>query len=110
MIKTKEEVNLTYLAGPFELEHNMDWGEVERNDETRQAVLDLGNPRTAYVYSDMVDQKPHPELRKMACKDPWFAYLYARNVDGKPLKETKEAVSKDEEIKRYYVSWEKEFQ
>ena len=77
-----------------------------RSDETRQAIVDLGDPRLAFYYSDEVDRYPRKDLREVACKSPRYAYHYAKYVDYNPRKETREAVSGDDYYSREYKYWE----
>ena len=83
MIKTKEEINLRYLADPGELRSCIRNGDVEKNDETRQAVVDLGDAEAAFWYAFEVHNGTGGGLAQVINKDGFWA-LYARLHIGDP--------------------------
>ena len=92
MIKTREEVNLLFIEGGIDaIMLGLYRRTIDRNPETRQAIVELGVPYLAFRWSQAYDRYPRKDLRQVACQDPWHAYLYARCVDRKPRPETREA-------------------
>ena len=101
-ISTKEEVNLAYIQGKFNLLFKISHRKVEQNDETRQAVVDLGDPQIAYYYALCIDKRPTYATREVCLEDPDWTYYYALHVDKGPRPSTKKAVRKSKYRKNLY--------
>ena len=106
MIRTKEELNLRYLEDPEKLYEDLRKRRVARNEEITQAVIDLGDPFLAFSYSYEVFLRSDPELRAVACQDPWQAYCYARYIDRRPRDDTREAAGRSYHGYFSYDNWE----
>ena len=91
-ITTREEIILLHLDSPETLEDALCKQLVKRSPEVRQAIVDVGSPRSAYLYSVICDRYPRKDLREVACRDPQWAYCYAWYADRKPRDETRDAV------------------
>ena len=65
----------------------------------------LETPNAAYHYASVIDEEPHEETRKAACKKPQYAYEYAYSVDKGPRDDTREAVSKSPTFSYKYALW-----
>ena len=72
-IKTREEVILLYLEDRAKVLHSIMNGKLCANDETRQAVIDLGDPRIAFEYAYYVATEPSDDLREVCCGAPGSA-------------------------------------
>ena len=111
MIRTKEDVNLLYIrdsSGTLLRRYMLDYL-VVKNDETRQAVLEIGDDATVLYYAKYVDDVPRHDTRERLCNTPWNAYCYAINIDKCPRDDTRAKAFEDEYSKHYYMRFEKEY-
>ena len=102
-ISTKEEIILMYLADGDELIREMYKGNIEKNNETRQAIIDLGDPSIARCYMEYVLKRPEPCLKEIVCQNPYEAYLYAVYTQREPCDETRNAAAKEPESAYRYA-------
>ena len=103
VIRTKEDVNLLYLKSRTELLNTIYSFNIEWNQEVRQAMLDLGDPRVAYKCAFRF-QRYCIDFKKIACKEPWAAFCYALDIDEEPMQDTWNAV-KGSDFELRYINY-----
>jgi len=80
---TKEDIILFFLEDPDKLAGEIWEGNVPKSDEIRILLCELGNARCAYYYAYYVDKEHTDEIKKVACKDPWYASCYKEFLKNK---------------------------
>ena len=94
-VSTKAEMSFELIKGYDSFINLIIAGCVEKNDVTRQFVLDLDNPEISYYYATCIDTEPRDDTRTLCCKDPVYASDYANFVDNGPRDDTRESACRD---------------
>jgi len=79
--------------------------DLPRNDEAREALYEINDPRLSYWYARKCDGS-HVYTRMSACGDPKYAYHYAKEVDKVPRDDTKKACKVNAYWMERYTLWE----
>jgi len=101
---SKEDIILIFLENPNLLARKIEEHKIEKSDEMRQLICELGDPDCAYRYADYIDKVSNNLTRKVACRDSKYAFWYAKHVDNGPHEETRKGACKDPSYALYYAS------
>ena len=102
-LSTKEELSLLLIQDKNAFLEALIDEKVERNKETREFVLNMNDPESAFYYSCYIDQEPSADMRKICCQEAAWACDYSIIMDIEPRSDTRTASCREPICAFYYA-------